>query len=266
MMFQGAGQHNYARECAEIPVIWKYELTEDLRRALERSWFVNRWGLEGHWIAADLYLEQLNLLVKVCTCNLLRERPTLTALKQIFIAKGNGVTIEYIMGKGSACVEALRQVSHSMARFFGDPDRRRVSKEVAFQEDMRVLVEELDKKNLGGNYQKRLVPVCGKGKKAAALRAKGTSAIIDVFVAGTDVWADSFLEWKKDTTYDPAVGYAEGTESADVSAVPLDNGTVFDDPSELHLSIDENIDLGILPDGEIDGLGGGDDIDLGEVD
>lgn len=65
MMFRGAGQHNYARECAEILTVWKYELTDDLRRVLERSWFVNRWGLDGHWIAADLYLEQLNFLVKV---------------------------------------------------------------------------------------------------------------------------------------------------------------------------------------------------------
>jgi len=41
--FRGAGQHNYARECVEVLVKWKYELTDALRAALERSWFVNRW-------------------------------------------------------------------------------------------------------------------------------------------------------------------------------------------------------------------------------
>ncbi|KII94572.1 hypothetical protein PLICRDRAFT_97172, partial [Plicaturopsis crispa FD-325 SS-3] len=60
-----AGRHNYARECAEILIKLKYEVTEALRAALEKAWFVNRWGLDGRWIPADLYLEQLNFWVKV---------------------------------------------------------------------------------------------------------------------------------------------------------------------------------------------------------
>ena len=63
--FRGAGQHNYARECAEILIRWKYETTPAVRAVLERLWFVNRWGLKGRWIAADLYLEHLNYWVKV---------------------------------------------------------------------------------------------------------------------------------------------------------------------------------------------------------
>jgi len=63
--FRGAGQHNYAWECAEVLLKWKYEIDEDLRKVLERAWFFNRWGKEGQWIAADLYLEQLNFWVKV---------------------------------------------------------------------------------------------------------------------------------------------------------------------------------------------------------
>ncbi|KAI0044636.1 hypothetical protein FA95DRAFT_1496718, partial [Auriscalpium vulgare] len=63
--FRGAGLHNYARECIEILLRWKYELTPALRDALESAWFVNRWGLPGRWIAADLYVEQLNFWVKV---------------------------------------------------------------------------------------------------------------------------------------------------------------------------------------------------------
>ncbi|KAH9922988.1 uncharacterized protein B0H18DRAFT_935100 [Fomitopsis serialis] len=63
--FEGAGQHNYARECVEVHVKWKYELPAALRTALEKAWFVNRWGVHGRWIAADLYLEQCNFWVKV---------------------------------------------------------------------------------------------------------------------------------------------------------------------------------------------------------
>ncbi|KAE9392474.1 hypothetical protein BT96DRAFT_830560 [Gymnopus androsaceus JB14] len=67
--FRGVGQHNYARECAEILVKWKYETTDAQRAVLERCWFFNRWGLPGRFIAYDLYLEQLNFWVKV-SCNL----------------------------------------------------------------------------------------------------------------------------------------------------------------------------------------------------
>ena len=66
--FRGASQHNYARECVEILLHWKYELSAELRGALERSWFVNRWGKARRWIAADLYLEQCNFWVKVSAC------------------------------------------------------------------------------------------------------------------------------------------------------------------------------------------------------
>ncbi|KAJ7821623.1 hypothetical protein B0H14DRAFT_2599120 [Mycena olivaceomarginata] len=88
LAFRGVGQHNCARECAEVLIRWKYELPDKLRRALERSWFVNRWGIIGRSIASDLYLEQLNFWVK-----------------RVFIASGSGVTIDYIIRKGSACVD-----------------------------------------------------------------------------------------------------------------------------------------------------------------
>ena len=65
LSFRGASQHNYARECAEVLLKWKYELDDMLRKALERAWFVNRWGLPGRWIPADLYVEQLNFWIKV---------------------------------------------------------------------------------------------------------------------------------------------------------------------------------------------------------
>jgi hypothetical protein len=63
--FRGAGQVNYMRECLEILLTWRNELTPGLKAALERSWFYNRWGIAGRSIPLDLYLEHLNYWVKV---------------------------------------------------------------------------------------------------------------------------------------------------------------------------------------------------------
>ncbi|KAF6744431.1 hypothetical protein DFP72DRAFT_1078616 [Ephemerocybe angulata] len=172
LSFRGAGQHNYARECAEILLKFKYEVAPALRGLLERSWFVNRFGRDGHWIAADLYLEHLNLLVK-----------------RIFIAQGNGVTIDYIMHKGSACVEVFRNASHLVAEFFGNPDRNRRSKEIAFQEDMRVLVEDMDALHLHRGFREHSV----------------SKPVEDIMVLGAQNWSDKFEEFKASTTYDPAL-------------------------------------------------------------
>lgn len=65
LAFRGAGQHNYARECVEVIIRTKYEMTDALRLAREQSWFYNRKGIYGRSIAADLYLEQNNYWVKV---------------------------------------------------------------------------------------------------------------------------------------------------------------------------------------------------------
>ncbi|PPQ76515.1 hypothetical protein CVT24_010876 [Panaeolus cyanescens] len=235
--FRGAGQHNYARECAEILLHWKYEMTPDLREAVERSWFVNRWGEDGRWIATDLYLEHLNLLVK-----------------RVYIAEGNGVTVDYIINKGSACVEAFRSVSHKIATYFGDPDRSRTSKELAFQEDIRALVDEMQKKSIHQGYSEHFVPVIGKAAKAPKKTKKATpeSSIIDVWVTGAGVWQTKFDEFKRLTAYDSAVGYPIG-EFADTHDSRLDNGTIFDQTNQSHIEFQTEHDL----DCDTGGVGGG---------
>ncbi|KAJ7822073.1 hypothetical protein B0H14DRAFT_2598748 [Mycena olivaceomarginata] len=100
LSFRGAGLHNYARECLEILLQWKYELTPEAQAAKEQAWFFNRWGLRGRNIASDLYLEQNNFWVKVL-CTPLSTR--------VNIAKGSSVTVKYIIEKGSAPVEAFRE-------------------------------------------------------------------------------------------------------------------------------------------------------------
>jgi hypothetical protein len=65
--------------------------------------------------------------------------------QRVFIASGSGVTIDYIIRKGSACVEAFRDITHMDVNFFGDPDRAR-SKEVKFNQDLEALVSEMQRR------------------------------------------------------------------------------------------------------------------------
>ncbi|KAJ7505795.1 hypothetical protein B0H11DRAFT_2272573 [Mycena galericulata] len=259
LAFRGVGQHNYARECAEVLVRWKYELPDKLRRALESSWFINRWGIFGRTIASDLYLEQLNFCQWV---------------KRVFIASGSGVTIHYIIRKGSACVEAFREITHMVANFFGDPDRARRSKEVKFEQDIQALVAEMQRRkfhvvNTAGHF----VPAPPKKLPKKLPKNPGPveaprSAIVDVFVKGTEEWNSKFTEFIQSTTYDPALGgYAPAAESSTGSAhdTTLDNNTVFDSLTNNPISADTYLDLHGNEDGDgvvgSGGLGGGNDFD-----
>jgi len=139
----------------------------------------------------------------------------------VFVATGNGVTVQYIIAKGSACVEAFRAISHLVARFFGDSDRSRKSKEVAFAKDIQALVEEMERKDLhkpSSESQRHFVPAPPpKTKTGKASRKSGQpkSAVFDAIVAGAEIWnSGKFTEFIKTTTYDPAVhGYPAETEA-----------------------------------------------------
>ncbi|KAJ7688510.1 hypothetical protein B0H16DRAFT_1753086 [Mycena metata] len=235
-------------DCAEVLIRWRYELPEKLRRALERSWFINRWGIRGRLIAADLYLEQLNFWVK-CVC----------------VASGAGVTVDYIIRKGSACVEAFRDVTHMVANFFGDPDRSRRSKGVKFNQDIEALVTEMQRLKFHKvRTIKHFVPA--PPKKAPKVAPKNPapiqpprSAIIDVFVKGAEEWNGKFTEFIKSTTYDPALGGYPPPASSDSGSGPrdttLDTGTAFDN-TENPLTFDTLMDLHTSEDpAEMTGVG-----------
>ncbi|KAJ7491543.1 hypothetical protein B0H11DRAFT_1911797 [Mycena galericulata] len=255
LAFRGVGQHNYARECAEVLVRWKYELPDKLRWALERSWFVNRWGLIGRAIASDLYLEQLNFWVK-----------------RVFIASGSGVTVEYIIRKGSACVEAFRDITHMVANFFGDPDRARRSKEVKFNQDLEALVTEMQRRKFHVvSKDPHFVPAPPKNPPKKTPKnprppEPPRSAIVDVFVKGAEEWNGKFTEFIRSTTFDPALGgYPPATESSSSPRdTTLDTNTVFDSLTHNPLTYDSYIDLHGKEDTGISGLGalgGGGDFD-----
>ncbi|KAF7965706.1 hypothetical protein HWV62_42205 [Athelia sp. TMB] len=251
--FRGTGQHNYARECVEVIIKWKYELSPALRTALEKSWFVNRWGEPSRWIVSDLYLEQLNFWVKC-----------------VFIAQGNGVTVDYIMERGSACVEVFRDLSHNVARFFGDP--------LKFQEDMRVLVEDMVRKNLHvlhkeGHFVPAPLPKRPSKAKKVDQSSQPRSAIADPWILGNEAWQEGkFTDFLKGSTYDPALGYPISSESAkDATRHPpcdsvFDNGTVFDqaeNPIEYGNHEDLHGDEIESSCPGVGGLGGGDKFSAG---
>ncbi|KAJ7939789.1 hypothetical protein B0H13DRAFT_2497556 [Mycena leptocephala] len=190
--FRGAGLHNYARECIEVLLQWKYELTLEMQAAKERAWFFNRFGLRGRNIASDLYLEQNNFWVK-----------------RVNIAKGSGVTIKYIIEKGSAAVEAFREVSHQFARTFGFADRARRHKEVDVGQDLRLLTETMLDARLHILTADRPVYAPLKvNKKGVVAKGPRVSAIVDSFDTGAQILhGGKFKEFIRSTAWDPASGY-----------------------------------------------------------
>ncbi|KAL0068708.1 hypothetical protein AAF712_004037 [Marasmius tenuissimus] len=195
--FRGAGQHNYARECAEVLLQWRYETTASLRQVLERSWFVNRWGLARRWIPSDLFVEQMNYFTKC-----------------VLIAHGNGVTVGYIQRKGSACIEAFREIVHLVANFFGDPDRSRRSKEIAFRKDLEALVDEMINRKVLESKERHVYapppkPRANANTSTSQKKSKPPvrkSAIVDVQAVGGAVWnSGKFSEFIASSTFDPAL-------------------------------------------------------------
>ena len=187
-------------------------------------------------------------------------------VQRVFIAQGSGVTVDYIIEKGSACVEAFREISHLLANFFGDPDRARRSKEIAFHDDMRILVEQMEhhgghRLSLSGHFVPAPTKKTSKKTSTAPL-----SAIVDVDVAGAEVWQHGkFTEFIQATTYDPALGYPiENPEDHDTR---LDTGTVFDNTVLNPLEHGAYVDVHGDESGSsvIGSLGGGGEFSTGEI-
>ena len=89
------------------------------------------------------------------------------------------------------------------------------------------------------------------------------SAIVDVQVAGTEIWLNrKFTEFMKSTTFDPAVGYPITTDDHNTR---LDSGTVFDYASNP-LEHDSYDDVHADEDDEsVGSLGGGGEYLTGEI-
>ncbi|KAK0444523.1 uncharacterized protein EV420DRAFT_1484640 [Desarmillaria tabescens] len=226
---RGSHQHNYAQECVEVLLTWQYKLNDALRATLERAWFYNQWGLPERFIATDLYMEQLNYWVK-----------------------GSGMIIQYIIEKGSTCVEAFHDVSHQVANFFGDPNQAHRSKESSFKEDLKRLIDEMVRLKLHNTdeLEQHLVPATVRTSTRSNRKDKEKSVIVDVQVAGAEIWNDGkFADFLKRTTYDPTIGYpisggdSHNAESLDDTDPFITGTTSFDDPNINPLVHDSFNDL-----------------------
>jgi hypothetical protein len=251
-------------------------MPDTLRLAREQAWFFNRWGIYGRTIPADLYVEQQNYWIKVRVPFVSSIILTgIINLQRVFIAGGNGVTVEYIIAKGSACVEAFREVSHSVANFFGDPDLARRHKEVKFHEDLRALIEEMLRLKSHvivpeGNFVPAPAKATRKNKNSgtnnAPVTAEIRSAIFDVIVEGAQEWQSKFKEYIRNTTWDPKLGYPLVKEKAAPRDTRLLTGTILDS-NENPISFDSYEDL--HGDEHVGGLGagalgGGDEFSVGD--
>ncbi|KII82829.1 hypothetical protein PLICRDRAFT_587611 [Plicaturopsis crispa FD-325 SS-3] len=174
----------------------------------------------------------------------------------------------------SACFYRPRKRCDSglVANFFGDADRARRSKELAFQEDMRVLVEQMVKQNAHVMKKGNFVPAMQSKRQKKTPDTAKLSAIVDVFAAGADIWNQGkFTEFIKKTTYDPALGYPiDDTTRAQTRDARLDTGTAFDNTSTNPIQYDSYEDIHGNENMEGDGstagaLGGGEEYANGEV-
>ncbi|KAF8809350.1 hypothetical protein BYT27DRAFT_7094658, partial [Phlegmacium glaucopus] len=146
--------------------------------------------------------------------------------------------------------------------FFGNPDRSQRSKEISFQEDLWVLVEDME--CLVMHQETATVrPVLAPTKVTTKNENEPeVSAIFDGQVAGAEIWLNgNFREFMKSTTYDPAVGYPITNDNRDTR---LDSETVFDNVTNP-LEHDSYDDVHGDEDGTLGSLGGGGEYSTGEI-
>jgi len=132
-------------------------------------------------------------------------------------------------------------------------------------EDMRVLIEDMEKHGLHHSMpSKHFVPAM-KPAKGQKKTDPENSAILDTLVQGAEAWEHGkFKEYINTTTYNPATGYPI-TETEERNSARLDNMTTFDS-EENPLDFKSYDDLhGDEDDEGLESLGGGGEFITGEA-
>lgn len=137
------------------------------------------------------------------------------------------------MEKGSACIEAFRQIAERVSKLFGNPERKRRHKEVRFYHDLEALVNDMLQKSIHTLTANRIIePPAPRKRHANApadvdfepisadteddepenLTIPGVltrkSGVNDLFVAGAAILqGGKFNEFISDTVIDPSLGY-----------------------------------------------------------
>lgn len=133
-------------------------------------------------------------------------------------------------------------------------------------EDMRVLVEDMEKHKLHhATSSKHFVPAL-KPVKGRKTTTPEKSAVFDVLVEGAEAWEHGkFKEYLNATTYDPATGYPI-TEREEANIARLDNMTAFDNTEDNPLDFEAYEDIHVDDDEEgLGSLGGGGEFSTGET-
>lgn len=154
------------------------------------------------------------------------------------------------MHKGSACVEVFRNASHLVAEFFGNPDRNRRSKEIAFQEDMRVLVEDMDALHLHRGFREHSV----------------SKPVEDIMVDPAlehPVFPLSDSESDSGSTRSSNSEEADEESSGEADEESSGDQVTVDESGDMVLSYNTAKDL-LLDDDEDGALGGGGEYDRGD--
>lgn len=141
------------------------------------------------------------------------------------------MTLKYIIEKGSACVEAFREISHQFSHTFGHSDRAHRHKEVKVEQDLRLLCEDMMKSQLHIQTPDRQILSEAKINRNGKVTTPPQSMIIDSFDVGSDILNHGkFSEFIRTTCWDPAVGYP-----ADPPPITINNdsdilvtGTAYD--------------------------------------
>lgn len=159
--------------------------------------------------------------------------------------------MEYISEKGSACVEAFREISHSFSRTFGYADHARRSKEVNVAHDLRLLTENLMHEQVHVLTADRPVNVPAKQNANPSKKPSlPQSAIIDAIDSGATILnSGKFSEFVRTTTWDPALGYPVDTSvdnTTHANSAALQTNTSFDrtDTNPLEITALDDVDDG----------------------
>lgn len=165
--------------------------------------------------------------------------PPLSDLSQrVFIAKGSGVTLDYIVNKGSACVETFRDINHHIAQTFGHADRSRRHREVSIERDVECLCSDLLASRVHTLTANRIILTPAKFNRQGKQTAPPNRAVKDCWAQGyTYLSSGKFREHMRTSAYDGTASNSQD-EGAD------------NEPDEPFMQHDEENPL--QRDGELD--------------
>ena len=181
--------------------------------------------------------------------------------KNIFAATGSNASLEYITTKGSAGVEVLRNLAHSMASYFGVSDFHRRHAEVSAAGDIKALLADLQMQRVHEFTSGRHVPP-PPTRTRKKRRNTVTSGVRDILLLGLQGLTHKHLfeYWSKRSSKGGTglyegdgewnAGGEEGIDDEDGDDIGEEaptGGTAFDDAhGQLNVDLDEEVEFDLM--------------------